>query len=53
MTNRLRILIADDHRLVAELCKRLLKAEFDVVGMVGDGREYAVRSHMVVALPKW
>ena len=33
-----RVLIADDHRLVAELCKGLLQAEFDVVGTVGDGR---------------
>jgi DNA-binding NarL/FixJ family response regulator len=33
-----RILIADDHTLVAELCKRLLAAEFDVVGIVSDGR---------------
>src|SRR6185437_3818087 len=38
MTNRSRILIADDHNLVAELCKRLLETEFDVVGIVGDGR---------------
>ena len=38
MSNRSRILIADDHNLVAELCKRLLETEFDVVGMVGDGR---------------
>lgn len=38
MTNRARILIADDHNLVAELCKRLLELEFDVVGMASDGR---------------
>jgi DNA-binding NarL/FixJ family response regulator len=38
MTNRSRILIADDHTLVAELCKKLLEAEFDVVGIVSDGR---------------
>jgi DNA-binding NarL/FixJ family response regulator len=38
MTNRSRILIADDHTLVAELCKRLLETEFDVVGIVSDGR---------------
>jgi len=38
MTNRSRILIADDHTLVAELCKRLLEKEFDVVGVVSDGR---------------
>jgi len=35
---RSRILIADDHNLVAELCKNLLQAEFDVVGIAGDGR---------------
>ena len=38
MSNRSRILIADDHNLVAELCKRLLETEFEVVGIVGDGR---------------
>jgi DNA-binding NarL/FixJ family response regulator len=37
MTNRSRILIADDHTLVAELCKQLLETEFDVVGTVSDG----------------
>jgi DNA-binding NarL/FixJ family response regulator len=38
MTNRSRVLIADDHTLVAELCKKLLESEFDVVGTVSDGR---------------
>jgi DNA-binding NarL/FixJ family response regulator len=38
VTNRSRILIADDHNLVAELFRRLLETEFDVVGVVGDGR---------------
>lgn len=38
MGNRPRILIADDHNLVAELCKRLLENDFDVVGTVADGR---------------
>jgi DNA-binding NarL/FixJ family response regulator len=38
MKNRARILIADDHTLVAELCKTRLEAEFDVVGIVSDGR---------------
>jgi DNA-binding NarL/FixJ family response regulator len=38
MNNPCRILIADDHNLVAELCKRLLETEFDVVGVVSDGR---------------
>src|SRR5580698_9278453 len=37
MINRSRILIADDHTLVAELCKRLLETEFEVVGVVSDG----------------
>ena len=35
---RPRILIADDHTLVAEAFKRLLEPEFEVVGTVGDGR---------------
>jgi DNA-binding NarL/FixJ family response regulator len=34
-----KVLIAEDHRLVAELCKSLLEAEFDVVGIVNNGRE--------------
>jgi len=38
-SNRARILIADDHTLVAELCKRLLEMEFEVVGIVGNGRD--------------
>jgi len=38
MTSRPRILIADDHKLVAEVCKGLLETEFDVVGIVFDGR---------------
>ena len=36
--NRPRILIADDHNLVAELCKKLLEGEFEVVGTVNNGR---------------
>ena len=38
LSHRARILIADDHTLIAELCERLLKSEFDVIGIVGDGR---------------
>ena len=38
MNHRPRVLIADDHNLVAELCKRLLENDFDVVGTVADGR---------------
>ena len=31
-------MIADDHTLVAEACKKLLDADYDVVATVGDGR---------------
>jgi len=33
-----RLLLADDHTLVAEACKSLLEPEFDVVAIVTDGR---------------
>jgi len=33
-----RLLIADDHKLLAEACKGLLEPEFQVVGIVTDGR---------------
>lgn len=33
-----RLLIADDHNLVADACKNLLEPEFEVVGIVNDGR---------------
>jgi DNA-binding NarL/FixJ family response regulator len=33
-----RILIADDHRLLADACKSLLEPEFQVAGVVTDGR---------------
>jgi DNA-binding NarL/FixJ family response regulator len=39
MASRPRILIADDHNLVAELCKQILETEFDVVGVAFDGRD--------------
>lgn len=35
---RWRILLADDHTLVAEALKHLLQAEFEVLATVGDGR---------------
>jgi len=38
MPVRPRILIADDHNLVAELFQQFLARDFDVVGTVGDGR---------------
>jgi DNA-binding NarL/FixJ family response regulator len=36
--NRPRILIADDHTLIAEAFTLILEPEFEVVGTVGDGR---------------
>jgi CheY-like chemotaxis protein len=38
VNNHCHILIADDHNPVAELCRRLLETEFDVVGVVSDGQ---------------
>ena len=35
---RPRIVIADDHTLVAEACVSLLQPEFDVVGIFADGQ---------------
>jgi DNA-binding NarL/FixJ family response regulator len=37
--SRPRILIADDHTLVADLCRKLLETEFEVVGTVSNGRD--------------
>ena len=37
-SHRPRVLIADDHTLVADLCWNLLEKEFDVIGTVGNGR---------------
>lgn len=36
--SRLRVLLADDHRMVAEGLKSLLEPEFELVGLVEDGR---------------
>jgi len=38
MPSRSRILIADDHTLIADMCQKLLEPEFSVVGAVGNGR---------------
>lgn len=35
---RISVLLADDHRIVAEGLKRLLEPEFDLLGVVEDGR---------------
>ena len=39
---RPRILLADDHTLMADALRHLLQAEFDVVGTVADGRALLV-----------
>jgi DNA-binding NarL/FixJ family response regulator len=36
--HRARLLIADDHKLIADACKKLLEPEFTVVGVVTNGR---------------
>lgn len=36
--HRARLLIADDHTLLAEACKSLLEPEFEVVGLVDNGQ---------------
>ncbi|MCU0231529.1 MAG: response regulator, partial [Acidobacteria bacterium] len=36
--SRPRVLLADDHRIVAEGLKHLLGAEFELVGIVENGR---------------
>ncbi len=38
LTARPRIIIADDHTLMAELCKDLLDTNFDVIAIVNNGR---------------
>jgi DNA-binding NarL/FixJ family response regulator len=45
--SRPRILIADDHQILAEGLRSLLEPEFEVVGVVADGRELvaAARKH--------
>lgn len=44
-TSRPRILIADDHTLVADAFKKLLAPEFDVVATVHDGRHLIGVAH--------
>jgi DNA-binding NarL/FixJ family response regulator len=48
-----RILIADDHTLVAEACKKLLDSEYEVVATVSDGRALvraavALKPHLII-----
>ncbi len=37
--HRARLLLADDHSMIAEGCKSFLEPEFEVVGIVNNGRE--------------
>jgi DNA-binding NarL/FixJ family response regulator len=51
---RIRILLADDHTLFCNLLRELLEPEFEVVGIVNDGRELlnaaeALRPDVVLA----
>ena len=39
MSARATVIIADDHILVAQACRKLLEREFNVVAIVGDGRK--------------
>jgi DNA-binding NarL/FixJ family response regulator len=48
-----RILIADDHTLVAEACRKLLEPDYEVVGTVSDGRALVravpeLKPHLIV-----
>ncbi len=45
MTIRPKVLLADDHVLVAQALEHLLQAEFDVVGTVADGRALIKAAH--------
>jgi DNA-binding NarL/FixJ family response regulator len=52
--NRPRVLLADDHRMVAEALKSLLMPDFELVGVVEDGRALIdaakkLRPHAIVS----
>ena len=42
MSVRPRVIIADDHTFVAELCQQFLEPEFDVVDVVTNGRDLVI-----------
>src|SRR5690242_1160178 len=42
-----RILIAEDHTLVAEAFQKLLEPHYEVVGVVGDGRSLVTEAQRV------
>ncbi len=45
--SRPRVLLADDHVMVAEGLKRLLEADFDLLGVVEDGRALVAAARML------
>jgi DNA-binding NarL/FixJ family response regulator len=45
--SRLQVLLADDHTVVAEGLKSLLESEFDLVGIVHDGRALLESVHVL------
>jgi DNA-binding NarL/FixJ family response regulator len=47
LVQRPRVLLADDHRMVAEGLRNLLVDEFDLVGMVEDGRAMVVAARQL------
>jgi DNA-binding NarL/FixJ family response regulator len=51
--HRARVVIADDHMLLAEACKKLLEPEFEVIAVVNNGRallETGAKYHPDIAL---
>lgn len=42
--NKARVLLADDHKIVAEGLRSLLEPEFELVGIVEDGRELIAKA---------
>ncbi len=49
--SKARILLADDHLLVAEALKKLLEPEFEIIGTVGDGRKLCAHRRRTKAGP--
>jgi DNA-binding NarL/FixJ family response regulator len=42
--NKARVLLADDHKIVAEGLRSLLEPEFELIGIVEDGRELIAKA---------
>ena len=45
MTEKIRVLLADDHKIVLEGLKSLLESEFELVGSVENGRDLLTEVH--------